>query len=103
MKQPHVYVCKYRITKVTLFKHATWQSVAVYTGRRSSQPRPRSSLLSQKHHEAEKISSQYTCQAVVEHTLKLNTSFNQLVHNSRIDLAILSHNKGAYVEDSLDW
>ena len=50
-EQPHGYVCKYRITKVTLFKHATWQSVAMYTGR-SSQPHPRSRLLSQKHHGA---------------------------------------------------
>ena len=51
MKQPHAYICKYGITKVTLFKRATWQSVAMYTGR-SSQPRPRQrsqSLLSQKH------------------------------------------------------
>ena len=44
--------CKYRITKVTLFKNAAWQSVAMYTGR-SSQPRPRSSLLSQKHYGVE--------------------------------------------------
>ena len=51
-EQPHAYICKYRITKVTLFKHATWQSVAMYTGR-SSQPCPRSRLLSQKHHGAE--------------------------------------------------
>ena len=35
----------------------------MYTGR-SSQIRPRSSLLSQKHHRTEKISSRYTCQAV---------------------------------------
>ena len=46
MKQPHAYICKYRITKVTLFKHATcnqWQYIVW-----SSQPRPRyarSSLL----------------------------------------------------------
>ena len=30
MKQPHAYICKYRITKVTLCKHATWQLVAMY-------------------------------------------------------------------------
>ena len=52
MKQPYPYICKYRITKVTLFKHATWRSVAMYTGR-SSEPRLRSSLLSQEHHGAE--------------------------------------------------
>ena len=53
MKQPHAYICKFRITKITLFKHATWQSLAMYTGWRASQPRPRSSLFSQKHHEGE--------------------------------------------------
>ena len=35
------------------FKHPTWQSLAMYTGRRSSQPRARSSLLSQKDYEVE--------------------------------------------------
>ena len=33
MKEPHACICKYRITKVTLFKHATWLSVAMYAGR----------------------------------------------------------------------
>ena len=42
-----------------------------------------------------KISSEYTCQAMVEYPLELNISFNQLVHNSRIDLAIFSNDKGA--------
>ena len=72
MKHPYAYICKYRITKVILFKHVTWQSVAVYTGRWSLQPRPRSSLLSLKHHEVTKFHLKYTCQAVVEYTLKLN-------------------------------
>ena len=39
------------------------------------------------------ISSQFTCQAVVECTLKLNRLFNKLVHNSCVDLEIVSNNK----------
>ena len=40
------------------------------------------------------ISSQCTCQAMVEYILKLNGSFNQLVYNSSMNLEILSNDKG---------
>ena len=75
MKQPSANNCKYKITKVTLFKHATWQSVEKHT-RRSSQPRLR------------QISTEYACRAMMGYTLKFNRSFEQLVHNSCIDLEI---------------
>ena len=94
MKQPHAYICKYRIINFTLFKYTTWQSVAVYTGRWSSQPCPRSSLLSQKHHEAEKNFISTHLRGFGGVHPQVNRSFKQLVHNSHIDLAILSNNNG---------
>ena len=48
------------------------------------------------------MSSQYACQAMVEYTLKLNRSFDQLVHNFHIDLEILSNKKKARHEDDPD-
>ena len=48
------------------------------------------------------MSSQYAYQAMVENTLNLKRSFNQLVCNFHIDLVILSNEKRAQHEDGLN-
>ena len=79
-KLPHaLYICKYRITKVTLFKinmqrGSQCHSGNVYTGR-SSQPRPRSGLLSQQ---TTRSGTKFPLNTFVRLWLKLNRLFNQL-------------------------
>ena len=67
-----------------------WQCIQV--GGQHSHVRDRVSCLRDTTKQNQ-MSSQYACQAMVEYALKLNRSFDQLVHNFRIDLEILSHKK----------